>query len=49
MEEFKLKLKVKEPCTHEFVSVQYASSPYGHCHLCDCTVVKDEEGKWKLP
>jgi hypothetical protein len=36
-------------CSHEFVSVQYLSQPYGHCESCKCTVVKSESGSWRLP
>ena len=36
-------------CEHELVSVEYLSQPYGHCIECDCSVMKDEDGNWKLP
>lgn len=38
-----------EQCSHELVSTQYLSATYGHCIECDCTVVKDDNGNWKLP
>lgn len=36
-------------CPHEFVLTEYLSQPYGHCSECNCSVVRDEDGKWRLP